>query len=59
MVLGNTSSTNVSVGLYPFGAVGYAYNVLRDNNGGNANPQIGAGGGANLGGNLCGSAICP
>ncbi len=36
---------------------GYRSNVLTENNGGNANPQVS--GGTNLGHNLCGFALCP
>lgn len=57
-VVGNTALGNKFVGLF-INHGGYVHNVFADNNGGNANPQIGVGSGAEqMGGNVCGGALC-
>lgn len=57
-VLGNTSFSNTSYGLFAWEAgkgVGYLQNVFEDNNGGGAQVS----GGVQMGGNVCGTALCP
>ncbi len=54
-VLGNTMRSNGSFGLSFVSTGGYAQNALDDNNGGGAQVQ----GGIQMGGNVCGHAICP
>ena len=61
-VIGNTVTGNGGVGLElgavnPIEVVGYVHNVVARNNGGNANPQVT--GGIQMGGNICGLALCP
>jgi len=61
VVIGNSAGANGGFGLDPGGSssVGYANNVFTNNNGGNANNQVG-GGGTEIGANLCGTnATCP
>lgn len=63
-VIGNVVTVNAGIGL-ELGAVfdsgtetvGYVHNVVRRNNGGDANPQVT--GGVQMGGNICGEALCP
>lgn len=55
-VIGNTVKNNTGLGM-TLGDAGYAHNVVTGNNGGNANPQVT--GGIQMGGNICGSALCP
>jgi parallel beta-helix repeat protein len=59
LIESNSVTSNGGVGLsLAIGGSGYLQNVLSDNNGGNANPQVS--GGIELGKNLCGlDAICP
>ena len=58
VVLRNSVSDNTGFGLRLGPANGYANNVLTNNNGGNANPQVL--GGIEIGTNLCGSdTTCP
>ena len=58
VVSNNTATSNASWGLsLAVNTVGYVGNVLNDNNGGIANPQVV--GGFNLGQNLCNVALCP
>jgi len=58
VVLRNSVSGNTGFGLRLGPANGYANNVLTNNNGGNANPQVL--GGIEIGTNLCGSdTTCP
>ncbi len=59
VVEGNSITANGGVGIsLDVGASGYLGNVISDNNGGNAHPQVS--GGIELGKNLCGlDAICP
>jgi hypothetical protein len=45
------------LGLALFIGAAYAHNVLRNNNGGDANPQVS--GGIQIGSNVCGLALCP
>lgn len=56
-VIGNTVRSNLGVGMALAGNVGYVHNVATNNNGGNLNPQVT--GGIQMGGNICGSALCP
>lgn len=61
-VIGNTVVGNSGVGLElgavnPTEVVGYVHNVVTRNNGGDANPQVT--GGIQMGGNICGSTLCP
>jgi len=60
-VLDNTARSNLGVGIHLQGAGnGYGRNVLTNNNGGNANPQIlTTGAQVQLGTNVCGTAACP
>lgn len=55
-VIGNTVKNNAGLGM-TLGTAGYVHNVVSGNNGGNANPQVT--GGIQMGGNVCGSALCP
>jgi hypothetical protein len=55
-VIGNTVRQNFGLGMV-LGSSGYAHNVATGNNGGNANPQVS--GGIQMGGNICGDAVCP
>ncbi len=58
MVTGNTASGNGQQGLLLGSSSGYGNNVLTENNGGNANPQVD--GGLEIGINVCGlDRICP
>ena len=58
VVSNNTATGNASWGLsLAVNTVGYVGNVLYNNNGGIANPQVV--GGFNLGQNLCNAALCP
>ena len=60
LVRGNTAENNGSFGLSLSTETGYAQNVLSNNNGGNANPQVS--GGVEIGSNtnICGgAALCP
>src|ERR1017187_583729 len=58
VVSNNTATGNTSWGLsLAVNTVGYVGNVLYNNNGGIANPQVV--GGVNLGQNLCNAALCP
>ncbi|CAM3694443.1 right-handed parallel beta-helix repeat-containing protein [Roseateles saccharophilus] len=54
---GNIVSTNLGYGLLLSGNSRFADNVIDNNNGGNANPQIS--GGTAAGVNTCGTAACP
>jgi hypothetical protein len=61
-VIGNTATLNAGFGMcFDDGGnsrAGYVNNVLNDNNGGNANPQLF--GGVEMGSNICGgAALCP
>lgn len=63
-VIGNTVRGNGGVGLAlgavnPTEVVGYVHNVLDGNNGGNANPQVTGNVYLQMGGNVCGEALCP
>jgi hypothetical protein len=65
-VIGNVVTVNAGVGLElgaVFGSVtetvGYVHNVVRRNNGGDANPQVTGPGGVQMGGNVCGVSLCP
>jgi len=52
-------NNHYGLGIYFSGTEnGYARNVLSNNNGGSANPQVG-GSATDLGGNLCGTHVCP
>jgi hypothetical protein len=54
----NSATGNVGFGMRMDAIWGYAGNVLTDNNGGNANPQLT--GGVSMGTNLCGGdTVCP
>jgi hypothetical protein len=58
VVFGNVADSNTGLGLKLFGVSGYAQNVLRSNNGGNANPQVS--GGVETGTNVCATdTTCP
>ena len=57
LVINSVASGNTNFGLHADVFTGYRSNVLTDNNGGNANPQLS--GGLQLGANLCGNALCP
>ena len=58
-VLDNTMTHNFNTGLFVSTGSGYANNVISDNNGGNANPQV-SGSGVQMGGNVCGTnTVCP
>ena len=58
VVSNNTATGNASWGLsLTVNTIGYVGNVLYNNNGGIANPQVV--GGFNLGQNLCNAALCP
>lgn len=59
VIEGNSITLNGGVGLWlDVGASGYVNNVINENNGGNANPQVT--GGIELGKNICGlNAVCP
>lgn len=60
LVRDNLSRGNTGVGLQITIESGYGGNILQENNGGNASPQIQAGPGSrNLGQNVCGLALCP
>jgi hypothetical protein len=56
-VIGNTVRMNAGVGMVLAVDAGYVHNVVTGNNGGDANPQVT--GGIQMGGNVCGSALCP
>jgi len=57
-VTGNTANDNRREGLFLGVSSGYGNNVLTENNGGNANPQVD--GGIEIGTNVCGlDTICP
>ena len=56
-VIGNTVKNNLGVGMALADNVGYVHNAVTGNNGGNANPQVT--GGIQMGGNICGSTLCP
>ncbi len=59
LVLDSLMDNNSSFGLLIAAGAGYARNVLSDNNGGDANPQV-SGTGTEIGVNLCGSnTTCP
>ncbi len=56
-VIGNTASFNTRCGLLLAApAVGYAQNVLADNNGNSSNRQVD--GGTQIGSNYCGGHVC-
>jgi hypothetical protein len=59
VIEGNSITLNGGVGLWLDGGTsGYVNNVIHDNHGGNANPQVT--GGIELGKNICGlDAVCP
>jgi hypothetical protein len=58
-VWGNTIVRNGDVGIGFFGSGGYGSNVLGENNGGNANPQV-SGTGIEIAPNVCGgNLVCP
>jgi hypothetical protein len=60
LVRGNTAENNASFGLSLDTETGYAQNVLSDNNGGNANPQVSGGVEIGANTNICGgAALCP
>ena len=56
-LIGNTVTNSKGVGLFLVSADGYAHNVISNNNGGNANPQVA--GGTQMGPNVCGGVVCP
>ena len=59
LAIGNDSSFNGSFGFVVSGTGGgYTNNYFQENNGGTPNPQVGPGA-INLGGNVCGVALCP
>ena len=59
LVLDNTMTKNAITGLNVSSGAGYGNNVISDNNGGNANPQV-SGAGVEIGGNVCGvNTVCP
>jgi len=60
LVKDNVVRSSTSYGLQISIESGYSGNILQDNNGGNASPQIFPGvGSRNLGQNMCGTALCP
>jgi hypothetical protein len=59
VVLDNTMTQNATTGLNVSTGSGYGNNVISENNGGNANPQV-SGTGVEIGGNVCGfNTVCP
>jgi hypothetical protein len=59
-VRGNTAENNGSFGLSLGTETGYGQNVLSNNNGGNANPQVSGGVEIGANTNICGgAALCP
>jgi hypothetical protein len=59
IVRGNSVRSNGGYGLDPSGSTAYAENTFLNNNGGNANPQVGAGA-IEIGPNVCGGdTTCP
>ena len=60
LVKDNVVRSSTNYGLQISIESGYSGNILQDNNGGNASPQIFPGvGSRNLGQNMCGTALCP
>lgn len=58
LVKNNTASRNTGLGLKLGSSSGYGNNVIEENNGGNANPQVA--GGIEIATNICGGdTICP
>lgn len=57
IISGSAVGTNLGLGLMLSANTRYADNIIDNNNGGNANPQIS--GGSSAGTNTCGSAPCP